>query len=108
MEEDYITLRKLDLESIIGNEGYVSRDDKCYYKSETRILEAKGYKRYCSCVFFCYDEVTGDPVHYIFYYNYDEYEDEFTIRCPQVEDPVKGFIRYKIRKADSRNTIEYY
>lgn len=107
MEEDYIVLNKRDIEDLIGISGCASVDDKHYYRDEIKILSALGFIRECSCVFF--DATADEPIYYIVYYTYDEYNDENIIRAPVLNaNPESCFTYYKIRKANSRQITEYY
>lgn len=103
MEENCIVLNKWDIEDLIGNSGCAVVDDKQYYRDEIKILSASGFTRECSCVFF--DATTDEPIYYIVYYTYDEYN----VRAPVLNaNPESCFTYYKIRKANSRQITEYY
>lgn len=106
MEEDYIRLSKGDLERLIGYFGSVVVDGRQYYRDDIHIQEASGYTRECTCVFF--DATADEPIYYIFYYLYDEYNDEITIRAPEDGNFESLLTYYKIRKANSRKITEYY
>jgi hypothetical protein len=104
MEENYIVLNKCDIEDLIGNSGCAVVGDKQYYRDEIKILS---FTREYACVFF--DATADEPIYYIVYYTYDEYNDEIIIRAPVMDsNPKIGFTYYKIRKANSRQITEYY
>lgn len=107
MEESYIVLNKWDIEDLIGNSGCAVVGHKQYYRDKIKILSALGFIRECSCVFF--DATADEPIYYIIYYTYDEYNDETIIRAPVLNaNPASCFTYYKIRKANSRQITEYY
>lgn len=106
MEEDYIRLSKWDLERLIGYLGFVVVDGRHYYRDDIHIQGARGYTREYTCVFF--DATADEPIYYIFYYLYDEYTNEITIRAPEDGNCESCLTYYKIRKANSRQITEYY
>lgn len=107
MEENYIVLDKWEIDALIGNSGCVAVDGKQYYRDEIKTLSASGFTRECACVFF--DATADEPIYYIVYYTYDEYNDDIIIKAPVWNSTPKScFIFYKIRKANSHQITEYY